>query len=71
MIVTVARKEFRGVLRDGRVLASAGVLLLLSLVTSEPPAAPGPGRRCGRRGGGGGDVLDQHLVPRVRVRDPA
>lgn len=32
MIVTVARKEFRGVLRDGRVLASAGVLLLLGLV---------------------------------------
>ena len=32
MIVTVARKEFRGVLRDGRVLVSAGVLLLLGLV---------------------------------------
>ena len=32
MIVTIARKEFRGVLRDGRVLVSAGVLLLLGLV---------------------------------------
>jgi len=32
MIGTVARKEFRGVLRDGRVLAGACVLLLLGLV---------------------------------------
>ena len=32
MIATVARKEFRGALRDGRVLAGACVLLLLGLV---------------------------------------
>ncbi len=32
MILTVARKEFRGILRDGRVLAGALVLLLLAAV---------------------------------------
>ncbi len=32
MIATVARKEFRGALRDGRVLAGACVLLLLGIV---------------------------------------
>jgi ABC-2 type transport system permease protein len=32
VIATVARKEFRGALRDGRVLAGAGMLLLLGIV---------------------------------------
>jgi ABC-2 type transport system permease protein len=32
MVLTVARKEFRGMLRDGRVLAGAVVLLLLAVL---------------------------------------
>lgn len=39
MIATVARKEFRGALRDGRVLAGAVVLLLLGLVALASAAA--------------------------------
>lgn len=39
MIATVARKEFRGALRDGRVLAGALVLLLLGLVALASAAA--------------------------------
>jgi ABC-2 type transport system permease protein len=39
MVLTVARKEFRGMLRDGRVLAGALVLLLLAVLALASAAA--------------------------------